>query len=186
MKKLVSLLTVFALVLLSACAWWSEPDPDNMRDETLWALSSPETLQTVFPDTAATGEEQDGFLPVGTANYESRVEDGEATCTVTLHIGGRDYACTVEGSVVTNKLNDTYTCTQGMLTGTMEADGTQWTVTGLLREFNTTSHIMLSLEFLPAEYDPDATSAWLVIGPDVTTGELREAYEAYYGVTEGE
>ena len=46
MKKLVSLLTVFALVLLSACAWWSEPDPDNMRDETLWALSSPETLQT--------------------------------------------------------------------------------------------------------------------------------------------
>ena len=91
-----------------------------MRDETLWALSSPETLQTVFPDTAATGEEQDGLLPVGTANYESRVEDGEATCTVTLHIGGRDYACTVEGSVVTNKLNDTYTCTQGMLTGTME------------------------------------------------------------------
>ena len=109
MKKLVSLLTVFALVLLSACAWWSEPDPDNMRDETLWALSSPETLQTVFPDTAATGEEQDGFLPVGTVNYESRVEDGEATCTVTLHIGGRDYACTVEGSVVTDKLNDTYT-----------------------------------------------------------------------------
>ena len=84
MKKLVSRLTVFALVLLSACAWWSEPDPDNMRDETRWALSSPETLQTVFPDTAATGEEQDGFLPVGTANYESRVEDGEATCTVTL------------------------------------------------------------------------------------------------------
>ena len=159
MKKLVSLLTVFALVLLSACAWWSEPDPDNMRDETLWALSSPETLQTVFPDTAATGEEQDGLLPVGTVNYESRVEDGEATCTVTLHIGGRDYACTVEGSVVTNKLNDTYTCTQGMLTGTMEADGTQWTVTGLLREFNTTSRIMLSLEFLPAEYDPDATPA---------------------------
>ena len=77
------------------------------------------------------------------------------------HIGGRDYACTVEGSVVTNKLNDTYTCTQGMLTGTMEADGTQWTVTGLLREFNTTSRIMLSLEFLPAEYDPDATPAWL-------------------------
>ena len=75
MKKLVSLLTVFALVLLSACAWWSEPDPDNMRDETLWALSSPETLQTVFPDTAATGEEQDGFLPVGTVNYESRVEE---------------------------------------------------------------------------------------------------------------
>ena len=186
MKKLVSLLTVFALELLSACAWWSEPDPDNMRDETLWALSSPETLQTVFPDMAATGEEQDGFLPVGTVNYESRVEDGEATCTVTLHIGGRDYACTVEGSVVTNKLNDTYTCTQGMLTGTMEADGTQWTVTGLLREFNTTSRIMLSLEFLPAEYDPDATPAWLVIGPDVTTGELREAYEAYYGVTEGE
>ena len=64
MKKLVSLLTVFALVLLSACAWWSEPDPDNMRDETLWALSSPETLQTVFPDTAATGEEQDGLLPL--------------------------------------------------------------------------------------------------------------------------
>ena len=82
--------------------------------------------------------------------------------------------------------NDTYTCTQGMLTGTMEADGTQWTVTGLLREFNTTSRIMLSLEFLPAEYDPDATPAWLVIGPDVTSGELREAYEAYYGVTEGE
>ena len=27
MKKLVSLLTVFALVLLSACAWWSELDP---------------------------------------------------------------------------------------------------------------------------------------------------------------
>ena len=79
-----------------------------------------------------------------------------------------------------------YTCTQGMLTGTMEADGTQWTVTGLLREFNTTSRIMLSLEFLPAEYDPDATPAWLVIGPDVTSGELREAYEAYYGVAEGE
>ena len=73
-----------------------------------------------------------------------------------------------------------------LLTGTMEADGTQWTVTGLLREFNTTSRIMLSLEFLPAEYDPDATPAWLVIGPDVTTGELREAYEAYYGVAEGE
>ena len=72
-----------------------------------------------------------------------------------------------------------------LLTGTMEADGTQWTVTGLLREFNTTSRIMLSLEFLPAEYDPDATPAWLVIGPDVTTGELREAYEAYYGVAEG-
>ena len=82
--------------------------------------------------------------------------------------------------------DSTYTCTQGMLTGTMEADGTQWTVTGLLREFNTTSRIMLSLEFLPAEYDPDATPAWLVIGPDVTTGELREAYEAYYGVAEGE
>lgn len=186
MKKLVSLLTVFALVLLSACAWWSEPDPDNMRDETLWALSSLETLQTVFPDMAATGEEQDGFLPVGTVNYESRVEDGEATCTVTLHIGGRDYPCTVEGSVVTNELNDTYTCTQGTLTGTMEAGGTQWTVTGLLREFNTTPRIMLSLEFLPAEYDPDAAPAWLVIGPDVTTGELGEAYEAYYGVTEGE
>ena len=68
---------------------------------------------------------------------------------------------------------------------TTAADGTQWTVTGLLREFNTTSRIMLSLEFLPAEYDPDATPAWLVIGPDVTTGELREAYEAYYGVAEG-
>jgi len=87
MKKLVSLLTVFALVLLSACAWWSEPDPDNMRDETLWALSSPETLQTVFPDTAATGEEQDGFLPVGTANYESRVEKRRARSRCTSAAG---------------------------------------------------------------------------------------------------
>ena len=186
MKKLISLFSVFALVLLSACAWWSEPDPDDMRDETLWGVSSPETLLTVFPDTAATGEEQDGFLPVGTVNYESRVEDGKATCTVTLHIGGRDYPCTLEGDVVTDKLNDTYTCTQGTLTGTLEANGTQWAVTGLLREFNTTSRITLSLEFLPAEYDPDATPAWLAVGPDVTTGELREAYEAYYGATEGE
>ncbi len=54
---------VFALVLLSACAWWVSGPPTTCAMKRSGPSRRRKRCQTVFPDTAATGEEQDGLCP---------------------------------------------------------------------------------------------------------------------------
>ena len=179
-KRIISLVLSFALIFsitLPAYAVDSLSCSAREAEEILTTLSDIDDLESEFcseiqPETT-------------TYSYDIRIPYGElsgkADVDFTLKISGTTYPITTSGDVLAYEISENYTLIRGILAGTVEINGKEYTVNVGLNKIAQRNTISAGVTLTPEDFftNEEARQLYFCFGTSVMTEDFVPLYLAY-------
>ncbi len=191
-KRIISLVLSFALIFsitLPAYAVDSLSCSAREAEEILTTLSDIDDLESEFGTQSVANKSTSICSEIQpettTYSYDIRIPYGElsgkADVDFTLKISGTTYPITTSGDVLAYEISENYTLIRGILAGTVEINGKEYTVNVGLNKIAQRNTISAGVTLTPEDFftNEEARQLYFCFGTSVMTEDFVPLYLAY-------